>query len=89
MSEIAIVTARKARLSKMASEGSRSAAIALKLGENPTHFLSAVQIGITSIGLLNVTRQVQINQLRYFLMEDTMRRIKLRHFGQIFVGNTR
>ena len=53
MSEIAIVTARKARLSKMASEGSRSAAIALKLGENPTHFLSAVQIGITSIGLLN------------------------------------
>lgn len=32
MSEIAIVTARKARLSKMASEGSRSAAIALKLG---------------------------------------------------------
>ncbi len=53
MSEIAIVTARKARLAKMASEGSRSAAIALKLGEDPTHFLSAVQIGITSIGLLN------------------------------------
>jgi len=53
MSEIAIVTARKARLAKMASEGSRSAAIALKLSEDPTHFLSAVQIGITSIGLLN------------------------------------
>ncbi|KAL8188444.1 UNVERIFIED_CONTAM: hypothetical protein K2H54_000042 [Gekko kuhli] len=53
MSEIAIVTARKARLSKMVSEGSRSAAIALKLSEDPTHFLSAVQIGITSIGLLN------------------------------------
>ncbi|MEM0550800.1 MULTISPECIES: hemolysin family protein [Aeromonas] len=53
MSEIAIVTARKARLGKLANEGSRSAAIALKLGENPTHFLSAVQIGITSIGLLN------------------------------------
>ncbi|QWZ81117.1 MULTISPECIES: hemolysin family protein [Aeromonas] len=53
MSEIAIVTARKARLAKMANEGSRSAAIALKLGEDPTHFLSAVQIGITSIGLLN------------------------------------
>ncbi|KXU79684.1 hemolysin family protein [Aeromonas enteropelogenes] len=53
MSEIAIVTARKARLAKMASEGSRSAAIALKLAENPTHFLSAVQIGITTIGLLN------------------------------------
>ena len=53
MSEIAIVTARKARLGKLASEGNRSAAIALKLGEDPTHFLSAVQIGITSIGLLN------------------------------------
>lgn len=53
MSEIAIVTARKARLAKMASEGSRSAAIALKLAENPTYFLSAVQIGITTIGLLN------------------------------------
>ncbi|PJG58038.1 hemolysin family protein [Aeromonas cavernicola] len=53
MSEIAIVTARKARLSKLASGGSRAAAIALKLSENPTHFLSAVQIGITTIGLLN------------------------------------
>ena len=53
MSEIAIVTARKARLGKRANEGNRSAAIALKLGEDPTHFLSAVQIGITSIGLLN------------------------------------
>ncbi|MGL5974398.1 MAG: hemolysin family protein, partial [Aeromonas sobria] len=53
MSEIAIVTARKARLGKLASEGNRSAAIALKLGEDPTNFLSAVQIGITSIGLLN------------------------------------
>ena len=37
----------------MASEGNRSAAIALKLGKDPTHFLSAVQIGITSIGLLS------------------------------------
>lgn len=53
MSEIAIVTARKARLGKLANEGNRSAAIALKLGEDPTNFLSAVQIGITSIGLLN------------------------------------
>ncbi|SUW45213.1 CBS domain-containing protein [Aeromonas salmonicida] len=37
----------------MASEGNRSAAIALRLSEDPTNFLSAVQIGITSIGLLN------------------------------------
>lgn len=53
MSEIALVTARKARLMKLASEGDRAAAVALKLGEDPTQFLSAIQIGITSIGLLN------------------------------------
>ncbi|MGL5304117.1 MAG: CNNM domain-containing protein, partial [Aeromonas sp.] len=53
MSEISIVTARKARLTNMANQGNSSAAIALKLAEDPTHFLSAVQIGITSIGLLN------------------------------------
>lgn len=53
MSEIAIVTARKARLNRLAEEGSKGARIALRLAEEPTNFLSAVQIGITSIGLLN------------------------------------
>jgi putative hemolysin len=53
MSEIALVTARKARLIKLASEGDRAASVALKLGEDPTKFLSTIQIGITSIGLLN------------------------------------
>jgi putative hemolysin len=53
MSEIALVTARKARLMKLASEGDRAASVALKLGEDPTKFLSTIQIGITSIGLLN------------------------------------
>ena len=53
MSEIALVTARKARLMKLASEGDNAAAVALKLGEDPTKFLSTIQIGITSIGLLN------------------------------------
>ena len=53
MSEIALVTARKGRLSKLAAEGDQGAAVALKLGEDPTRFLSAIQIGITSIGLLN------------------------------------
>ncbi|OYW93974.1 MAG: hypothetical protein B7Z18_05765 [Alishewanella sp. 32-51-5] len=53
MSEIAIVTARKSRLSARAQEGSTSAATALKLAEDPTQFLSTVQIGITSIGILN------------------------------------
>lgn len=53
MSEIALVTARKARLQKLIDEGDRSAAAAVKLGEDPTRFLSTIQIGITSIGVLN------------------------------------
>lgn len=53
MSEIALVTARKARLAKLAADGDGSAALAVKLGEDPTRFLSTIQIGITSIGILN------------------------------------
>lgn len=53
MSEIALVTARKARLMKQAADGDKAASIALKLGEDPTKFLSTIQIGITSIGILN------------------------------------
>jgi putative hemolysin len=53
MSEIAIVTARKSRLTALAQSGSSSAKAALKLSEDPTQFLSTVQIGITSIGILN------------------------------------
>ncbi|MBC6906643.1 HlyC/CorC family transporter [Saccharophagus sp. K07] len=53
MSEIAIVTARKSRLETLAHKGNRGARAALKLAEDPTQFLSTVQIGITSIGLLN------------------------------------
>lgn len=53
MSEIALVTARRARLQARADEGDKGAASALKLGEDPTRFLSTVQIGITSIGLLS------------------------------------
>jgi putative hemolysin len=53
MSEIAIVTAKKSRLMALAAKGDRSAEVALKLAEDPTQFLSTVQIGITSISLLN------------------------------------
>ncbi len=53
MSEIALVTARKSRLQRMAENGSKSAQLAITYGENPTQFLSTVQIGITAIGLLN------------------------------------
>lgn len=53
MSEIAIVTAKKSRIAALASKGSSSAKAALKLAEDPTQFLSTVQIGITSIGIMN------------------------------------
>lgn len=52
MSEIAVLTARKARLQQLADEGDLRARAALELAQNPTHFLSTVQIGITSIGIL-------------------------------------
>lgn len=53
MSEIAIVTAKKSRLMALAAKGSSSAQAALKLSEEPTQFLSTVQIGITSIGVMS------------------------------------
>ncbi len=53
MSEIALVTARKARLQKRIDEGDAAAIAAARLGEDPTRFLSTIQIGITSIGVLN------------------------------------
>ncbi|PTD96332.1 hemolysin family protein [Pseudothauera lacus] len=53
MSEIALVTARRARLARLADDGDRAAAVAMKLGEDPNRFLSTIQIGITSIGILS------------------------------------
>jgi putative hemolysin len=53
MSEIALVTARRARLARLAEDGDRAAAVAVQLGEEPTRFLSTIQIGITSIGILS------------------------------------
>jgi magnesium and cobalt exporter, CNNM family len=53
MSEIAIVSARRARLMQMAEAGSKGAGHALTLASEPTRFLSSVQVGITSIGILN------------------------------------
>ena len=53
MSEIAIVGSKRARLLQMAETGSAGARHALKLSAEPTRFLSSVQVGITSIGILN------------------------------------
>jgi len=52
MSELAIVSAREARLKAMAKTGSSGAKYALELASEPGRFLSTVQIGITLIGIL-------------------------------------
>ena len=52
MAEIAIVTARRARLTGMAERGSKGAAAAIVLNREPGRFLSAVQSGLTLIGIL-------------------------------------
>ena len=51
MSELAVVSARRARLQAMAASGVRGAATALRLASNPGRFLSTVQIGITLVGV--------------------------------------
>jgi putative hemolysin len=53
MSEIALVSARRARLQPLVERGDASARIAAALGAEPTRFLSTVQIGITSIAMLS------------------------------------
>ncbi|HET7835883.1 MAG TPA: hemolysin family protein [Variovorax sp.] len=53
LSEMALSTSRRARLAALAETGDAGAAAALKLMEDPTQFLSSVQIGITSIGMLS------------------------------------
>jgi putative hemolysin len=52
MSEMAVVTARKSRLQDWAKKGNAKAKVALELANAPNRFLSAVQIGITLIGIL-------------------------------------
>jgi len=52
-SEISIVSSRKVRLEQLAKRGNKGARKALKLASSPNNFLSAVQIGITLIGILS------------------------------------
>lgn len=52
MSEMAIVSARKARLKQRADQGDKKALNALQLADSPGQFLSTVQVGITLVGIL-------------------------------------
>ena len=51
MAEIAVVSAKKPRLRRLAEQGNGNARIALELAESPNRFLSTVQIGITTVGI--------------------------------------
>lgn len=51
MSEFALVSAKKTRLKQREEEGDKRAAVALKLANEPTPFLSTIQIGITLVGI--------------------------------------
>ncbi|MEO8882087.1 MAG: hemolysin family protein, partial [Devosia sp.] len=53
MSELAVVSARPARLKLLANRGVPGAATALRLGEDPGKFISSVQTGITLVGILS------------------------------------
>jgi putative hemolysin len=53
MSEMALTASRKARLQVLVETGDAGAVAAMELHDDPTKFLSTVQIGITSIGVLN------------------------------------
>ena len=53
MSELAVVSARRLRLAKLAGEGRHGAGSALALHDDPSRFLSTVQVGITLISIFN------------------------------------
>jgi putative hemolysin len=53
LAEMAVVSSRRIRLQHMAERGDRGAALALSLADDPGRFLSAVQVGITLIGILS------------------------------------
>lgn len=52
MSEMSLVSSRKFKLESARNKGNKGAITAIELSENPTQFLSTVQIGITLIGIL-------------------------------------
>ncbi len=53
MCEIAVVSSRKVRLQRLADDGSPGAHTALALHTHPSNFLSTIQVGITSVGILS------------------------------------
>lgn len=77
MSEMSLVSSRKFKLESAKKKGSKGAKTALELSENPTRFLSTVQIGITLIGILlgvysgeNMTRDIELYLSQFELLNQ-------------------
>src|SRR5215210_3128969 len=52
LAEYALITARRSALERRAEAGSRGAATALRLQQDPVRLIGTVQIGITALGIL-------------------------------------
>lgn len=72
MSEIAVVSSRKARLQRLVDEGHAGAAAAIDLHNAPSTFLSTIQVGITSIGILSgaIGETALADPLTEWLLQD-------------------
>jgi len=84
LSEIALVSSKKGRLEQMKIDGRRGSKTALRLLENPENFLSAVQVGITLIGIvtgvyggLNIAEDIAPFFQRIKLVETSAHEIAL------------
>jgi putative hemolysin len=74
MSEMALTASRKARLQVMLEAGEHGAEAAIALHDNPTKWLSTVQIGITSIGILNgIVGEAAFSEPLAFWLQDAFR----------------
>ena len=77
MSELAVVSSRRARLQFMADKGNVGARAALKLQDDPSSFLSSVQIGITAPNSSRrrppLPRLAGVTRARYLLLGAKIR----------------
>lgn len=87
MSEIAIISARKSKLSSDAKQGNKKAAAALKLASEPDKFLSTIQIGITLVGIITgiYSGDVLAKDMVALLNKWGIAGPYVFHFSQIFI----
>lgn len=87
MSEIAIISARKSKLSSEAKLGNLKAAAALKLANEPDKFLSTIQIGITLVGIVTgiYSGDVLAKDMVMLLNKWGISGPYVLHFSQIFI----